>query len=96
MLRVCVIGMGPIGNLHADVYAGDVLAELVGVCDILKDRADAAAARLGVPAFHDAQKMLDALSPDMVSVATGGVAYGSDHYPPSMHAFEAGCPVRCG
>jgi len=31
MLRVCVIGMGPIGNRHAKVYREDDLAELVGV-----------------------------------------------------------------
>ena len=49
MLRVCVIGMGPIGNRHADMYRADPLAGLVGVCDILHERADAAAARLGVP-----------------------------------------------
>jgi len=95
MLRVCVIGMGPIGNLHADVYSGDALAELVGVCDVLKDRADAAARRLGVPAFCDAQRMLDALAPDLVSVATGGVEYGSDHYEPTLRALEAGCHVLC-
>jgi len=54
MLRVCVIGMGFIGNVHADVYKADKLCELVGVCDIIKDRADAAAQRLGVRAFYDA------------------------------------------
>ena len=43
-LRVCVIGMGPIGNRHARIYNADPLAELVGVCDVLKERADAAAA----------------------------------------------------
>ena len=53
-LRVAVIGMGPIGNRHADMYKGDPLAELVGVCDRIPERADAAAKRLGVPAFYDA------------------------------------------
>jgi len=95
MLRVCVIGMGPIGNLHADVYKADELAELIGVCDIVKERADAAAERLGVPAFYDAQKMLDALKPDAVSVATGGFEYGSDHYEPTMQALDAGAHVLC-
>ena len=28
-LRVAVIGMGPIGNRHADMYKSDALAELV-------------------------------------------------------------------
>ena len=95
MLRASVIGMGPIGNLHADVYKADDLAQLVGVCDVMKDRADAAAKRLGVPAFHDALKMLEAQAPDVVSVATAGHEYGSDHYEPTMQALEAGCHVLC-
>jgi predicted dehydrogenase len=93
MLRVCVIGMGPIGNRHADMYCADPLAKLVGVCDIQKDRADLAAARLGVPAFYDAQKMLDSLHPDVCSITTGGFEYGSDHYLPTMQALGAGCHV---
>ena len=93
MLRVCVIGMGPIGNRHADMVRAEPLAELVGVCDILRDRADAATARLGVPAFYEAQQMLDALRPDLCSIATGGYEYGSDHYKPTMQALEAGCHV---
>jgi predicted dehydrogenase len=93
MLRVCVIGMGPIGNRHAELYKADPLAELVGVCDILKDRADTAAARLDVPAFYDAQKMLDALQPDVCSITTGGYEYSSDHYKPTIQALEAGCHV---
>ena len=95
MLRVAVIGMGPIGNRHAGIYQENPLAELVGVCDILHDRADAAAGALGVPGFHDAQTMLDALKPDLVSVATGGYEYGSDHYEPTLQALDAGCHVLC-
>ncbi len=92
-LRVCVIGMGPIGNRHATIYKDEPLAELVGVCDIRQDRADAASARLGVPAYYDAQKMLDSLKPDLVSVTTGGQEYGSEHYAPTIQALEAGCHV---
>lgn len=93
MLRVCVIGMGPIGNRHADIYKSDPLAELAGICDILPERAEKAAARLGVPAFTDVERMLDALRPDLCSVATGGYEYGSDHYQPTMQALAAGCHV---
>ena len=85
--------MGPIGNRHADIYREDPLAELVGVCDLLKDKADQAEARHGVPAFTDAQRMLDDLRPDVVSVTTGGYEYGSDHYEPTMQALAAGCHV---
>lgn len=93
MLRVCVIGVGPIGNLHADIYQADPLAELVGVCDLRKDRTDTAATRLNVPAFADAAKMLETLAPDVCSVTTGGYEYGSDHYAPTMLALNAGCHV---
>lgn len=95
MLKVCVIGLGPIGNRHADMYRSTPLAQLVGVCDIRQDRADAAAARLGVPAFTAAQTMLATLKPDLVSVATGGYEYSSDHYEPTMQALEAGSHVLC-
>ncbi len=53
MVRVCVIGLGPIGNLHADIYKADALAELVGVCDIIEERARRAGERLGVPWFTE-------------------------------------------
>ena len=93
MLRVAIVGMGPIGNLHADCYRESPLCELVGVCDIAQDRADAAAARLGVPAFYTAKDMLAQLQPDICGIATGGYEYGSDHYEPTMQALEAGCHV---
>jgi predicted dehydrogenase len=95
MLKVCVIGMGAIGNRHARMYREDSLAELVGVCDILHDRADAAGKTLGLPRFYDAAEMLGKLKPDLVSVTTGGYEYGSDHYAPTMQALDAGCHVLC-
>ncbi len=73
-LRVVVIGMGPIGNRHADMYQDDTLAQLIGVCDRDRERADAAAHRLGVPAFYDVASMLTALAPDLCSVTTSGMA----------------------
>lgn len=93
MLRVCVIGLGPIGNRHADIYVENERAELIGVCDIDETRADATADRLGVPAFYNVPKMLDECRPDVVSVATGGYEYSSDHYAPTMQALAAGCHV---
>lgn len=95
MLRVCVIGMGPIGNRHADIYREYPLAELAGVCDIDRARADAAAARLGVSAYNNAQDMLSALGPDLCSITTGGYEYGSDHCEPTLQALDAGCHVLC-
>jgi predicted dehydrogenase len=93
MLTVCVIGLGPIGNRHADMVQADPLAELIGVCDIIRERADVAAARLGVPAYYSVLEMLSAVQPDVCHVATGGYEYGSDHYEPTMQALQAGCHV---
>jgi predicted dehydrogenase len=95
MLRVCVIGMGPIGNLHADIYKGDPLARLAGVCDIRADRAEAAGKRLGAPHYLSAPQMLEALKPDLCSVTTGGYEYSSDHHQPTLQALRAGCHVLC-
>ena len=93
MLRVGIIGLGPIGNLHAQTYAGNPLVELVGVCDINRERADAASARFGVPTFYRAADMLEQAAPDICGVTTGGYEYGSDHYEPTLEALEAGCHV---
>ena len=93
MLRVCVIGMGHIGNLHATIYKEDELVELCGVCDLIAERAKAASERLGVPYWLDAPTMLREVKPDLVSVATGGYEYSSDHCLPTIQALEAGCPV---
>ena len=93
--RVGVIGLGPIGNRHADVYAGNSGAELVAVCDIDRERADAAAKRLGVSAFYSVSDMLADADLTMASVATGGEEYGSDHYEPTMQALQGGLHVLC-
>jgi len=92
-LRVAVIGMGPIGNRHAKLYNQNDLAELVGVCDIIKDRADTASETHGVSAFYDAETMLRDLQPDVVSITTSGEENGGDHYTPTLQALSAGCHV---
>ncbi len=94
-LRVAVIGLGPIGNLHSRLYQADNLAEFVGVCDKNPERAATAGEIFGVPHFADAQTMLAELKPDLVSIATGGYEYASDHYKPTMQALESGCHVLC-
>ncbi|MCC6444522.1 MAG: Gfo/Idh/MocA family oxidoreductase [Armatimonadetes bacterium] len=95
MLRVCVIGMGPIGNLHADIYKADRRAELAGVCDRIEERARAGGDRLGVAWFTDAREMLACIKPDACSVCTGGFEYSSDHYEPTIQALRSGCHVLC-
>ena len=95
MKRVGVIGLGPIGSKHADIYQRIAGAELSAVCDVDRERADLASARLGAPGYYSVAEMLDSVELDMVSVATGGVEYASDHYEPTIQALEAGLHVLC-
>lgn len=94
-MKVCVIGMGPIGNLHAKIYKEDALSELIGVCDVVLERARKAGESFNVPWYTNTVKMLDELGPDVCSVTTGGFEYGSDHFEPVMQALEAGSHVLC-
>jgi len=95
MQRVCVIGLGGIGNLHADIYRELPNAELVGICDTDSVRLRKAHQRIGIAAFSTMDEMLKNTNPDMVSIATGGIEYGSDHFEPALKAFEAGIHVLC-
>jgi predicted dehydrogenase len=94
MLRVAIVGMGGIGNIHARVYKNHPQVQIVGVCDIIKERADKAAAEYGCPAFYSVQEMLAAnLGIDAASVTTAGAENGGDHYKPTMELLNAGIAV---
>jgi len=55
-VRVGVVGVGNIGSIHARVYQEHPGVELVAVCDIVKEKADAAAARFGGRAFLQCER----------------------------------------
>src|SRR4051812_33972724 len=94
MLRVAIVGLGGIGNAHAGCYKKISTVELVAVCDLLKDRADKAAATYGCPAYYSVKEMLaSGTKIDAVSVCTAGVENGGDHYAPTMELLRAGIPV---
>lgn len=94
MIKVGIVGLGGIGNTHARCYKQNPHTELVAVCDILKDRADKAAAEHGGKAFYSVKDMLAAgLGLDAVSVTTAGKENGGDHYGPTMEVLAAGIPV---
>jgi predicted dehydrogenase len=93
-LKVAVVGLGNIGNLHAGVYQKNPATKIVAVCDILKDRADKAAARYGAPAFYSVKDMLaSGIQIDAASVCSAGVENGGDHHQPTMELLAAGIPV---
>ncbi len=93
-LKVAIVGMGGIGNTHGAVYQKREDCEIVAVCDILAERADAAAAKYGCPAYYSVADMLAAnLGIDAVSVTTAGKENGGDHHAPTMEILAAGIPV---
>ncbi|HZW30816.1 MAG TPA: Gfo/Idh/MocA family oxidoreductase [Isosphaeraceae bacterium] len=95
MLNVAVIGAGNIGRTHCTVYAGDPLAKLVAVCDIVREKADAFAERFGARAYYSVPDLLRNERLDLVSVTTAGPENGGHHYEPVMQALEAGVHVLC-
>lgn len=95
MLRVAVVGMGNIGNIHAATYATDEISQLIAVCDIIHERADTAAGKYGVPAYYSLMDMLEHEELDAVSIATAGEENGGDHFEPTIKALESGLHVLC-
>jgi predicted dehydrogenase len=93
-LKVGLVGLAGIGHRHARCHLEDPLSQLVAVCDLVHERADAAAAQYGVRAYHSVQEMLQG-EPDLdvVDVTTGGHENGSWHFAPAMQALERGCSV---
>jgi len=89
-LRIGIVGMRGIGNTHAQAHSKDPLAKLVAVCDVIKERADTAAAKYGVKAYYDLAEMIKNEDLDMVDVTTGGYDNGSWHFEAAMQALAAG------
>jgi predicted dehydrogenase len=93
-LKVAIVGVGNIGNIHAGVYDKHSDCRIVAVCDIIKERADRAADRYDCPGFYSVQEMLaSGIQIDAASMCAAGVENGGDHYKPSMELLAAGIPV---
>ncbi|HEY6008733.1 MAG TPA: Gfo/Idh/MocA family oxidoreductase [Geobacteraceae bacterium] len=65
-IRTAVIGVGYLGQFHAEKYAALPASELVGVVDTDPARAAEIGAKLGVPAHADFRELLDRV--DAVSI----------------------------
>jgi predicted dehydrogenase len=81
-LRVGVIGVGHLGNLHAKMYAQIETAELVGVYDVNAARAGSVAAEHGTTSFENIDELLQKV--DAVNIATAT----NSHFETAMRAIE--------
>lgn len=95
-LRVAVVGQGGIGRgSHAPAYLAHPKVDLVAVCDIITERADAGARQHGVKAYYSVQDLLANETLDAVSVCSAGTENGGDHCKPTLECLEAGLHVLC-
>jgi len=68
MTNVCIIGCGGMGNAHSGRLAALPNVEVVGVCDLIEDKARALGEKLGVKHTQDFRELLDEV--DAVWVCT--------------------------
>ncbi len=82
--KVAVIGVGYLGKYHAEKYARIETADLVGVIDIVAERAENVARRLNTDYFTNYHEIMDRV--DAVSI----VVPTSDHFRVAHDFLEAG------
>ena len=85
-LRVAIVGCGNIAHQHARAYTASGRTELVGLVDIVPERAEAYADAYGGRTYADLTSLMSEARPDLVSVAT----------PPGVHAEVAATLLRGG
>ncbi|WJV17602.1 Gfo/Idh/MocA family oxidoreductase [Rossellomorea marisflavi] len=91
-LKIGVIGCGSIAkHRHIPEYMANEHAEIVAVCDVVKDRAEEMADQIGAKAYTDYKDLLKDESIEAVSVCTPNAL----HAPISVDALKAGKHVLC-
>ena len=90
--RIGIIGLGGMGNHHAEAVQLEENCELVGGAEIDPSRAEAWGNRFGIEAIYDNyEKMMDELQPDVVIVSTQAPM----HHTPTVAAAQRGIHVFC-
>ena len=89
MTTAAVIGIGDISGNHLHAIVDHPAIDLVAVCDIDPERAEAAAAQWGVPGFTDVDTMLREVHPDVVHITLPHHLHASV----AIAALKAGCHV---
>lgn len=100
--RLCVVGAGSLSTRRIYPYLGAAAAQLVGVCDLDREKAERHARRFGGRVYTDLAAMLDAEQPDGLIICTGpeghaalapvGMRHGIPVYtekPPALTAADA-------
>ena len=87
-LRVGIVGCGGIGNSHARAFVANPRVDLVGVVDVIPERAENYAREYATTAYSSIAELADR-EPDLVSVATPP----GSHVGPTLELLERGRSV---
>jgi predicted dehydrogenase len=90
-VKVGLIGLGNMGSTHARDLADMPDVELVGVCDIVREKADAFAASCGSKAYYDYRSLFNESGLEAVVIAVPHY----DHTPITIDALGRGIHVMC-
>ncbi len=88
-IRAAVIGCGNISVMHLDSINALENIQLVGVCDIREERAQAAAEKYNTTAYTDYKELFEKEKPDAVHICLPHYL----HIPVACDAFNAGINV---
>ena len=75
--RICIVGAGGLSSKRIYPYIGAAGAQLVGVCDLSRTRAEQNARRFGGAVYTDMAQMLDEQKPDGLIICIGPKAHAS-------------------
>lgn len=70
MLKVAVVGIGGMGNVHVKAYRRMEDVELVALCDVVPEKTHALAEELGAREYTDYREMIDNEKIDILDIVT--------------------------
>jgi predicted dehydrogenase len=77
-LKMAIVGAGIWGENHAKIYQAHPFCEVVAVCDKRKEKAQALAAKMGIPRWYDSyEEMFKQSGCDAVAIVTPDFAHAA-------------------
>lgn len=90
-LKLGLVGLGNMGSAHVNTLMNMDNVELVGVCDLIHERADFYAQKANTTAYYDVNDMMDRSGLEAIQIAVPHY----DHTTISVEAFRRGLHVLC-
>jgi predicted dehydrogenase len=90
-LRVGLIGLGAVGQVHLEAYRASALVEVVAIADVSQSALDAYKSETGLRTYSNHLQMLESEQLDIACVLTPA----SLHVPVALDCAQAGVAVLC-